>query len=69
MGFDVSGQYYFKCREYLMVHARPNAAPIFVKSESAEHQACHQVGLKDGTPEYDSCVETMYQYDAGARHL
>ncbi len=69
MGFDVSGQYYFKCRDYLKTHARPDIAPTAVKSESAEHKACHQIGLKDGTPEYGSCVETMYQYDIGSIHL
>jgi len=69
MGFDVSGQYYFKCREYLKVHGRPDAAPVLVQSETAEHQACHRVGLEDGTPEYDDCVATMYRYDFGSIHL
>ena len=69
MGFDVSSLYYFKCRDYLGSHARDGIAPVPVKSKSPEHQACHLIGLKDNTDDYDHCIQTMYQYDFGSVHL
>jgi len=59
MGFDVSGMYYFKCRDYLRAHERDAPTPIPVKAETAEHKACHQIGLQDDTHDYADCVETM----------
>ena len=69
MGFDVSGMYYFKCRDYLRAHERDAPTPIPVKAETAEHKACHQIGLQDDTHDYADCVETMYQLDFGSVHL
>lgn len=70
MSFDVSGFYFPKCVEYLSRHAQPEQqVAAAVVSEAAEHRACHQIGLADGSPEYQSCVQEMVQLDLGAGHL
>jgi hypothetical protein len=69
MSFDVSGFYYPKCVDYLSSHAQPRWIAGVTTSKEAEYRACSEVGLEEGSPEYQSCVQEMYQLDLGATHL
>jgi hypothetical protein len=69
MSFDVAGPYYANCKAYLRQHGRAEVALNTSASEPAEHKACRQVGLAEGSPEYQNCVQEMYQLDLGSAHL
>jgi len=68
MSFDVSSFYFPKCIDYLRSHVQPQKVAVNMSSP-AEHRACGEVGLADGSPEFKSCVQEMYQLDMGAQHL
>jgi hypothetical protein len=68
MSFDVSGFYFPKCVDYLRSHARSQTVAVNM-AEPAEHRACLEAGLPDGSPEYQRCVQEMVQLDLGATHL
>jgi len=69
MTFDVTGPYFAKCQDYLRSHAQSQRVAINTTSKQAEHRACGQIGLAEGSPEYQSCVQEMYQLVLGAAHL
>jgi hypothetical protein len=68
MSFDVSGFYFSKCVDYLNAHSQPQKVAVNM-SAPAEHRACGEIGLAEGSPEFMSCVQQMYQLDLGAQHL
>jgi hypothetical protein len=70
MSFDVSGPYFAACRDYLTRHSVAAIPTAGVSpSEPAQHRACLKIGLSQGTPEYDRCVQQMSQLDISSVHL
>jgi hypothetical protein len=73
LSFDVAGLYYHSCKDYLRAHSHgPITMAVTDKSldsEPAEHKACHEIGLADGTEDYKSCVQEIYQLDLGSQHI
>jgi hypothetical protein len=68
MSLDVSGAYFPKCVDYLRSHATTQRVVVNM-TEPAEHRACQEIGLANGSPDYQSCVQEMVQLDLGAAHL
>jgi hypothetical protein len=68
MGLDVSGAYFPKCIDYLRSHATTQRVAVNM-AEAAEHRACQEIGLANGSPDYQNCVQEMVQLDLGAAHL
>lgn len=68
MSLDVSGFYFSKCVDYLNSHAQLQKVAVNLTGP-AEHRACSAIGLAVGSPQFESCVQEMYQLDLGAAHL
>jgi hypothetical protein len=69
MSFDVAGMYYPKCVDYLRAHSVASVDVASTTSQPAEHKACLEIGLTRDSPEYQSCVQELYQLDLGSAHL
>ncbi len=68
MSLDVSGAYFPKCMDYLRSHATAQRVAVNMTAP-AEHRACQEIGLANGSADYQSCVQEMVQLDLGAAHL
>lgn len=68
LSYDVTGPYFYSCRNYLRGHVRARAVAAHA-DEPAEHRACEQIGLARDTPEWRRCVQELYQLDISADHL
>jgi hypothetical protein len=68
LSYDVTGPYYHSCRNYLRRHVQAQPAAVNA-GEPAEHRACEQIGLPQGTLDWRRCVQELYQLDVSAAHL
>jgi hypothetical protein len=68
LSYDVTGPYYQSCRNYLRRHFRAQPVAIHL-DEPADHRACEQIGLPNGTDDWRRCVQELYQLDISADHL
>lgn len=68
LSFDVTGPYYYSCRNYLRRHVQAQAA-VVQPGAPAEHRACEQIGLPKDTREWHLCVQELYQLGVSAAHL
>jgi hypothetical protein len=68
MAFDVTSPYFQECVDYMKAHSK-RAQIIPVHEDTAEHEACREIGLDKASSEYRDCVSTMADLEIASQHL
>jgi hypothetical protein len=68
MAFEVTSPYFQECVDYVKTYSKRTQI-IPLHGDTAEHQACQDIGLVKASPEYRDCVSTMADLEIASSHL
>jgi hypothetical protein len=61
MAFGVTSFNFTGCLNVLRSHTASPAKEAAAKPEPPDRRACREIGLQEGLPEYETCVQQLYQ--------